>query len=434
MRAIQGLLFLSLFLVVQSIWAQNFKVSSDGELSFYQKSGQRALVKEYAGKIVVDGSSGEVLYQGRVVGDLDFFSGRLILCQEQFANECELSFGKKVEEGKSVQSVELSLKEHGHQKGIGTSFNALDRYVYASPNQEEGGTCLYMASTGAMEILLNKHRASTTRSYDGVSDLSERFLMSLEVPGGYLGDWRTDTILSFNYRGKALLNRDYRYTKGWYKGDETTGNVTRASAKERGAKYGTYYNWVNDYDFRRNREIDSKLISVPKIARDLIFVDPAHDQWNVGVMDSSVIEKIKSSLRRKNAPVLIIYNHYAYWHAVLIVGYDDEQAVNGCAFVNSWKQYMAKEARASVARGKRFQRYIAQVNNSIAKNGGCSSKGVFYVRDSIYDGVEEPIYDYDPAKVGEETRYSKRIILRSYDWAKYLGNHAYVIYSQEQSR
>ena len=30
-------------------------------------------------------------------------------------------------------------------------------------------------------------------------------------------DWRTDTIYLFNLENGALLNRDYRFTKGWYK-------------------------------------------------------------------------------------------------------------------------------------------------------------------------------------------------------------------------
>ena len=56
--------------------------------------------------------------------------------------------------------------------------------------------------------------------------------------------------------------------------------------------------------------------------------------------------------------------------------------------------------------------------------GGCLDKGIFYVRDSIYDGgPDEPIYNEDlPIK------YSKRLIERTYNWVLYLANHGYAIH------
>ena len=58
--------------------------------------------------------------------------------------------------------------------------------------------------------------------------------------------------------------------------------------------------------------------------------------------------------------------------------------------------------------------------------GGCTDKGVFYVRDSIYDGTsQEPTYNYGN---GYSDRYSQRIRTRSYNWIKYLANHAYTVH------
>ena len=57
-----------------------------------------------------------------------------------------------------------------------------------------------------------------------------------------------------------------------------------------------------------------------------------------------------------------------------------------------------------------------------------AAMGIFYVRDSIYDGgTEEKTYVYSTSPSYSD-KYSKRIIKRSYDWVKYLGNHAYTIH------
>ena len=45
------------------------------------------------------------------------------------------------------------------------------------------------------------------------------------------------------------------------------------------------------------------------------------------------------------------------------------------------------------------------------------------MRDSIYPGVEEPIYIYDESQKNKQDHYSKKIILHEYDWLLYLANH-----------
>ena len=63
--------------------------------------------------------------------------------------------------------------------------------------------------------------------------------------------------------------------------------------------------------------------------------------------------------------------------------------------------------------------------------GGCSDQGIFFVRDSIYgDGCEnseEPVYDYG-GWTGNNYCYSDRITNTSYNWVRYLSNHAYSIH------
>ena len=70
--------------------------------------------------------------------------------------------------------------------------------------------------------------------------------------------------------------------------------------------------------------------------------------------------------------------------------------------------------------------YTQKILNHMEDIGDCTDQGVFYVRDSIYDGTsEEPMYTYSS---GFSERYSQRVIERSYNWVKFLGNHAYGIH------
>ena len=50
------------------------------------------------------------------------------------------------------------------------------------------------------------------------------------------------------------------------------------------------------------------------------------DDWTV-VADELDGRAGKHELDTKHAPVILIYNHYLYWHANVIVGYDDEDIV-----------------------------------------------------------------------------------------------------------
>ncbi|MBF0361663.1 MAG: hypothetical protein HQK49_11665 [Oligoflexia bacterium] len=444
--------------------AITYKQQVDGEIIFVhsdknQNQNQSQFIKEYSGKIIL--KNNKFYYQTTQIGHLTPLGP--VICQSIYSKICTLSFGKKNhnydhnynESSNTIYSVALTLtptltNENINDNKSQNTKNAdftLEPYIFASPNQDEAGSCLFMALTGAMEIILNKEITQEQRIYEGMSDLSERYLMNASDLASAsnntntnndtnndekIYNWRTDTIYTYNYFSGALLNRDFRYTTGWYK--EIDGELMVAKKGEEGATYGTYYNWINGI----TDELMKKKIPVPKVARELIFVDTNNDQWNTGVMTDATIKRIKERLTARNSPTLIIYNHYGYWHAVLIVGYDDEKVTEGCSFVFSWRKAMLKEADELIAtndpkkleRANRLKNYVNQVNKSIEQNGGCSTKGVFYVRDSIYTGPTNLMYDYDLSNQGEEAPYSTRIIERSYDWAKYLGNHAYVVYKK----
>lgn len=361
------------------------------------------------------------------------------LCQERWSGTCLLSIGQKYpdrEESLSVEDkiVTLSFTLMGKEGGSRGAYKQLEAFVLSSPNQEEAGSCLYMASTGAMEILVNQLKGiGSVPVNEGSSDFSERFLMNVTNPSNPDFNWRTDTVLNFNEVRGGLLNQTYRFTKGWYKEDEQGEGLVKAKADDVDAKYDTYYNWIDELP--KGDALTSKLIPVPLVDREILFKDTQNDVWNTGVMDDRVIDSIKKQIVKRDAPVLVIYNHFGYWHAVLIVGFDDNQISDGCSFVDRWITHMTKKYEEFLQSSNESYknkgiRYKKLVDRVVSKKAiyGCSSKGVFQIRDSIYTGTADHIYDYDLTQTGEESPYSQKIVEKSYDWLKYLGNHAYVIF------
>jgi hypothetical protein len=60
---------------------------------------------------------------------------------------------------------------------------------------------------------------------------------------------------------------------------------------------------------------------------------------------------------------------------------------------------------------------------AVAAHGTSSGRGVFLVRDSIYEGPASDVYDYDPSRTGDEAPYAAAIIERDASWLKLLANH-----------
>jgi len=339
---------------------------------------------------------------------------------------CQASLGKKSGQQVGAQegaAVSLSLRIKGSNivpfdNAPGSEDTDLLPYVLASPNQLDAGTCLFMSNTGAMEILMNQRTAQDKIKYKGATDLSERYLINASdyVPSTVKRYTITDLIYAYENLGGSLLDKDYNFTAGYVK--KTSGGVTEADPGDDGAYFSCYYNWLN----KLPSNWKSMLVKTPKAERTTIFVDPLKNKnsvWNVGLANDDIVARIKWELRTKNAPVIVVYNHYLYWHADIVVGYDDNVDTVQCPMVTSTLKYFSE---------KGAQTYIDKINKHMAQNGGCSGKGLFYVRDSIYDGGdEEQTYLYSD-KYQFSKKYSKRIIKRSYDWVKYLSNHAYTVH------
>ncbi len=404
---------------------------------------------EFGGALVVE--SGLIHWQtsnGRVaVGWSDVEGAHL--CTGAYADVCSLSVGKKGAWDGSrrapglrtaaakapVFTAALQLTAAGRlQLGTPpppppppplpqdpTAFLAVDaiaEHVLASPNQFDGGSCLYMAHSGAMELLMNQRLGSDQWDYLGDTDLSERFLMNASnyVSAMTMPYYMTDLIYTYNEVGGSLLSRDYPFTVGYVK-DTPDGDVVRSESSDPDAYLSCSYNWFDDLP----ESWQQNLTPTPEAERTLIFVDPLrgeNSRWNVGIVDSAVVDRIKYELRTKNAPVIVVYNHYLYWHADIIVGYDDtvDNTADPCPMVDSTLEYFGQEGADA---------YVTKIQDHMADQRGCRNKGIFYVRDSIYDGTaDEPNYTYMPGVV---ERYSQRIITRTYNWVTYLANHVYTI-------
>lgn len=322
-------------------------------------------------------------------------------------------------------------------RGAPKGYTDLLPYIISAPDQEDAGSCLYMSLTGTAEWFLAKANPTLPRTMNGPIDLSERFLMSsagIEEDSNGVENWRTDTIFLFNQSGHSVINASYPFSKGWFKRDRQ-GIVQLAQENEQGAEYGTSVNWAESPDIS-----DAKRIQLPEFKREIIFADSTQNQWNIGVMPDNIVETVKQRLRQYKAPVQVIYNHYGYWHAVNIVGYDDEADSESCPFVTKMPAYFDKEAadatkQAStetnqaerdrlLGQAKKFTKMSKQVTNSMESIGGCSGKGMFYVRDSLYTDPNGPDYDYDPSRSDDNSKWGKPYIMREYEWLRVVGNHA----------
>jgi hypothetical protein len=411
---------------------------------------------EFAGTLVV--LDGQIHWKTRgkslAVGWVD--ATGVHLCQDRYAAVCGLAVGHKgageahlrapglrtTDASAPIFTAALHLTAAGRQiLGPGrmppppaptydpqdpTDFLAADSIAdlaLASPNQFDGASCIFMAHAGAVEMLMNQRAPrdgdGDILAYLGDRDLSERYLMNAydHAPWSTSPYFLTDLVYVYNAFGGSLLSAEYPFTAG-YVHEDANGVKTPSDSDDPDAYFSCYYNWFDDLptDWQQN------LTPTPQAERTLLFVDPARNEdsfWNVGIVGPEVVDRIKYELRTKNAPVVVVYNHWLYWHADVIVGYDDrvDNSADPCPMVDDTLEYFAEQGATA---------YVNKVENHQADLGGCTTQGVFYVRDSIYDGDSaEPMYTYTS---GFSERYSKRIITRTYNWVTYLANHVYTIH------
>lgn len=337
-------------------------------------------------------------------------------------------YPNSIQEGTApVLSSALAPEKIGSLKG----FNELLPFVTPAPDQEDANSCMLMSLTGVMEWWLQKLNNSTHFSQNGPYDLSERWWMNLSNDASKTSRspyWFTDAVYLFNSSG-AALNSDYPFVKNWYR--ETDEDIFPSAPYSKGSKYGVRYNWIDHTD-----NVPQPLVKLPKMTRKILFKSPNENPWAIGESSEQVVQDMIEAFQTYKAPIQVIYNHEGYWHSVYVIGYDDEMSSQGCPFVNESLAFYQKEAdtansRGDLKRSKKFLRYKAHLLKSFQSEGGCHPKGMFYVRDSQYPDPSEEHYIYDPQNPAANKPYSKRIVLREFDWIRTMANHVSVIYPKE---
>lgn len=326
-------------------------------------------------------------------------------------------------------------------------FNELISFINPSIDQEDAGSCLYMSHTAVVEWWLNFLEGNSNE----MIDLSERYYMALkteDIGAREIKNWRTDNIYRVNVQDKFVSQKSYPFIKGHFTTHPITGERIASDATAKGAIYNTEFNWIS---FKN--EIDSQnqdnFIQLPKFKRELIHVDKNDDQWSVGQAPFDIVDRIKEALIKNRAPVNVIYNHHGFWHAVVIVGFNDFAPTNNCPYAAGFAPFMNEKAleqefeaaqttdqslaKKLISKAKLNRSKAQQVQNKLSQIGGCSKTGVFYVRDSINPDPLMPLYDYDKNRTGEEAHMNAPIIFREYEWMETTGNHAYQILLDQSS-
>lgn len=173
-------------------------------------------------------------------------------------------------------------------------YDELVKYVQAAPDQAETKSCWFVASTGAMELLLNKRGKIENPEHGGPNDLSESFLIwqkSFIDPEDPATHFIEQMVMRFNH-GEAVHEKDWPFVQ-----DMTVWDI--------------------------HPLFDSlPRIKVPPVTTEFLF--SRGGKWDVGVLTLKDITAIKNALVKFKSPIIINYNDNEYWHVILIVGYDDK--------------------------------------------------------------------------------------------------------------
>lgn len=223
-----------------------------------------------------------------------------------------------------------------YARGIPTRYVELVRYVQPAPDQGETNTCWFMASTGAMELLLNKKDKIKNPKVGGKNDLAESFLIwqkDFWDKETVTGHFIEEVVIRFNH-GVAIHNSAWPYN-AYY--EDGTDNMEV---------------WDRHVDF-----VTLPRMEVPKVKTKLLFA--RGKKYATYVLEPEDITTVKEALVKHRSPVIINYNDDGYWHVVLIVGYDDKK------------------------KGDCYE----------LEEDECGKKGAFYVRDS--NGKKFELRDYN---------------------------------------
>lgn len=177
-------------------------------------------------------------------------------------------------------------------------YTELNDYVIEAPNQGAVNTCLFMAATGAMEILLNKKLRKKHARAGGDTDLSERYTISAPSSSLRSRSWFEDAFLKFD-SGQAILAREIPFESF-----DEFGNINQAV-------------WGMP-----DRFYQAPRIQLPKV--DTVFLFSVGNKFSRNVLNTSHLDQIKQALVKYRSPILSVGNDEDYWHVTVITGFDDQ--------------------------------------------------------------------------------------------------------------
>jgi C1A family cysteine protease len=209
-------------------------------------------------------------------------------------------------------------------------------YVQPAPDQGETNTCWFMASTGVMELLLNKKNNIRRPKAYGPYDLSESFLIYQKDyydSGDPQEHFIEEVVARWNW-GEAVLAKDWPIELG-------------------PDKAATDHVWWKNPDFW-----NLPRIKIPQIKSELLFARGKRYATDVLLPEDIIL--LKKTMSERHAPIIINYNEDGYWHVILIVGYNDR------------------------ARGQCYE----------IEKEDCNKRGAFAVRDSDGKRIEWRAYNW----------------------------------------
>lgn len=175
-----------------------------------------------------------------------------------------------------------------------SSYTELLDYVQEAPDQGDTNTCLFVASTGAMELIANKENGIKNPKPYGPFDLSESYVMWAKDT--YQKSFIETPVLRFN-NGYGIHVKDWGY-EAW--------NQTRVNQSV----------WSKHPQF-----LTLPRLPLPEVETIKLF--QFGNRWATRVLKQDHVEQVKEALWKYKSPIIINYNDEGYWHVILIVGYDD---------------------------------------------------------------------------------------------------------------
>lgn len=166
------------------------------------------------------------------------------------------------------------------------SYTDLVQYSTKAPDQGETNSCLYVGSTGTMEIVYNKYFGLTGSEK---VNLSERYILWINGGSGY--SWLDSVVLGFNNTHEAILNKDLPFSADIWSYPKDFNNLPR--------------------------------VNIPFSVKSIKLFHRGNNRWSTYVLSQEDVEAVKEALVKYESPVIISYNDEGYWHVINIIGYDD---------------------------------------------------------------------------------------------------------------